>query len=368
MRLPARREPVLPLCLWLCAATLAGCASPGVPKPPSLQLPEPVRDLSARRLGDDVELRFTLPHRSTDKTPLHTRTLRGVLCRELTPQSCVAAQGLSFPLSDTAQAEVIHDTLPADLATGAPRLLAYRVAFYSPGGRSAGWSDPAFTAAGAPPPPVKKLSAQGSRLGTVLSWQPVQPSDETVLLERSERKDSSETVTLDAHGMSTGAQGLSLDATVQPELAYRYVAIRQRSLTFGGHTVTIRSTPSAPIEFTLHLVYPPPTPEDLTAVGFLEGGNAASPANPPRFAVDLIWKPVDDAGLLAGLAGYNIYRRSLNAEGNSSGERVRLNAAPVPLPAFHDTSAQGSVRYRYEVTAVDSHGNESPAATTVLEP
>ena len=48
--------------------------------------------------------------------------------------------------------------------------------------------------------------------------------------------------------------------------------------------------------------------------------------------------------------------------------RTRLNPAPVPVPSFHDPSASPAARYRYSVTAVDGKGNESPAATVLLEP
>ena len=38
-----------------------GCAAPGPPQPPSLELPQPVTDLKAVRKGDKVLLAWTLP-------------------------------------------------------------------------------------------------------------------------------------------------------------------------------------------------------------------------------------------------------------------------------------------------------------------
>ena len=56
------------------AASLAlccvNCASPGPPRAPSLQLPNPVSDLSAARVGDHVEIRFTVPRETTDHIPV----------------------------------------------------------------------------------------------------------------------------------------------------------------------------------------------------------------------------------------------------------------------------------------------------------
>src|ERR1700712_4318503 len=44
----------------------AGCASPGPPQPPSLNLSEVVKDLTAERIGDVVHLHWTTPEMSTD--------------------------------------------------------------------------------------------------------------------------------------------------------------------------------------------------------------------------------------------------------------------------------------------------------------
>jgi hypothetical protein len=49
------------LFLLLASIMLAGCGVPGVPKPPSLDLPQPVGDLRAVRKGDSVYLAWTVP-------------------------------------------------------------------------------------------------------------------------------------------------------------------------------------------------------------------------------------------------------------------------------------------------------------------
>src|SRR5690349_1452535 len=45
---------------------LAGCGTPGAPQPPSLRLPKPVENLHATRVGDKVELAWTMPFETTD--------------------------------------------------------------------------------------------------------------------------------------------------------------------------------------------------------------------------------------------------------------------------------------------------------------
>jgi hypothetical protein len=111
----------------------------------------------------------------------------------------------------------------------------------------------------------------------------------------------------------------------------------------------------------LHQVYAPPAPTALTAAGFFSGERNA-------FAVDLIWQPIDEAGLMTPLAGYDIYREPIDANQQPTAVRVRLNQAPIPSPAFHDADASAGVRYRYSVCSVDVKGNRSSIISTILEP
>lgn len=365
---------------------LFGCASPGPPRAPTLSLPQPVRDLNVTRIGDTVELNFTAPSRTTDKLPIRSATVIGQLCRQLEHQSClsVATSKVSVTTvgpNGTHNLVTWVDTLPPSLIQGPPRLLAYRVEFFSPNGRSAGPSAPAFTIAGPTLAPVDNLHAQGSRLGIVLAWSPsVSPGD--VLLRREnlaptppkphKTQGSTNSATprvlwLETHSPSDSAapQNRTLDTTALPETPYRYNAQRRIALQLSGHSVELRSALSPPTPFTLLEIYPPPAPAGLNAAGFFASGSTGIP---PAFAVDLIWQPIDETGLLAGLAGYNVYREPLNATGDTTAPRTRLNTAPLPTPAFHDTTANSATRYRYSVTAIDTKGNESRAVTVLLEP
>jgi hypothetical protein len=330
-------------------------------------------------------LRFTVPWQSTDKLPLHGASLRGVLCRELEHQGCVAVAGLAPPIAGPHSVHnlfTLHDTLPPTLAVGPPRLLSYRVEFFSDAGRSAGKSDAAYTIAGSAPAAVTGLHAEGSRLGVVLSWTALPAPEGEVLLQREDlaphasaatskptsalkpaKHTGSDTVWL----QTNTANNRTLDTTAEPGTPYRYTAVRQRIAQLGGTTATpsgrslpYRSAESPPVDFILNPIYPPPSPSGLTAAGFV--------STTGTFTIDLIWQPVDDAGLLTGLAGYNIYREELGADSRPLGKEAKLNASPVPLPAYHDAGAEPLRRYRYRVTALDNHGNESAATVFVLEP
>lgn len=347
------------------ALILTGCASPGPPHAPSLHLPQPVRDLTATRIGNTVELHFTAPANSTDKLPLRGPTLSAQLCRQLPHQPCTpTGPRLSIPAAnsnDTHNLVTWTDTLPTPLTEGPPQLLAYQVEFFSPANRSAGPSNEALTASGTAPAPVANLQAQGSSQGIILQWT---PSPGNVVLQREnlgpKTPKTPSTVWLQAND-SNGQNAETLDTTALPDNPYRYVAQRRTTVQLASHPIELRSSLSPPITITLSRVYPPPSPTGLTAVGYSSG-------SPSVFAVDLIWQPVDEAGLITHLAGYNLYREPLNAAGQSTSKPHQMNTLPVPQPSFHDATADPAATYRYSVTAVDTKGNESPAATATLTP
>ncbi|MGD0649088.1 MAG: hypothetical protein ABR971_13965, partial [Acidobacteriaceae bacterium] len=248
----------------------------------------------------------------------------------------------------------------------------YRVEFFSPANRSAGPSNQAFTASGPAPAAVENFHAEGSRLGIILQWT---PSPGEVVLRRddlapakpkhpepttSKTKASSPTVWLQTND-SNGVQARTLDAAALPDTPYHYTAQRRTTLQLANHSIELRSDLSTPVDFTLLKIYPPPSPIGLTAAGYFTG-------TPPVFAVDLVWQPVNEAGLITPLAGYTVSRETLKAATQSATSRIQLNTAPILQPAFHDATANPSAAYRYTVTAIDAQGNQSPATAVVLQP
>lgn len=352
-----------------------GCASPGPPRPPSLHLPEPVKTLDISRAGDRVSLALSVPQRSTDDLPLHDRTLGLKICRSVGNSPCLPMPNVpaSVPTQNAAgQPTQLHlaEQLPSDLASGAPRLLAYRAEFFNSLGRSAGPSTSAYILAGHAPAAVLDLAATGSRLGTVLSWAAAPPDGGRIVLRREQiappaAKGRKSAVVFFHASQPPEPPALThtLDTGAQDGVTYRYTAWRELSADLGGRHLTLRSAYSAPVEFTLHDVFPPPAPIGLTAAPYTEPP-AANSAAPGTYAVDLIWQPVEDPGL----AGYNLYREPLGADGAPTGPRVKLNPTLLAKPAFHDATAEAGQGYRWSVTALDRKGNESAAATTEIQP
>ncbi|HEV2577969.1 MAG TPA: hypothetical protein VGU25_12235 [Acidobacteriaceae bacterium] len=349
------------------AIVLVGCASPGPPRPPSLQLPQPVRDLSATREGDQVTLRFTLPQRTTDSLPIREGLLKASVCRGAEAQPCVPVPslkdvGISVSPRTTAADRAItwQDQLPAAESTGEPRLLLYRVRLSNLEDKTAGWSEPALTAAGAAPPAVQGLTAEETRAGILLHWQSAEgPSGGNVLLRRElvsppmkAKREDLEPVWLDSH--ATGAAS-TIDSTAAEDTPYRYIAVRRKTVTLGQQTVKIDSAASAPVVITWHNAFPPPAPSGLSAAPFAEAG---------AFAVDLVWEPVEEPGL----KGYVVTRQAIDAAGTPLGSPERLTPQPVELPAFHDATAKQGVRYRYTVQAVSKKSVEGQTATVDAVP
>jgi len=326
-----------------------------------------VRDLSAARVGGTVELKFTLPQRTTDNLPIREAGVKATLCRGGESQPCLPVPtlqnvtlGVSIGASLAERTVTWRDELPTTEASGEPRLLLYRVELSNLEGKTAGWSDPAYAAAGAAPAAVTGLRAEETRAGVLLAWQPG-GSKEEVLLRRERvspppgaNPAETEPVWLESH-----ANGPTADETIDPSASedtpYRYVAARRKVVETGGHKVELRSALSAPVEITWKNAFPPPAPVGLSAAPYSEGG---------AFAVDLVWEPVQEPGL----KGYLVTRQALDADGTTFGNPEKLTPQPVDLPAFHDATAKQGVRYQYSVQAVSAKGVEGKVATVVAGP
>ena len=363
-----------------------GCASPLPPRPPSLHLPAKVKVLSAERRGNDVVVRFATPERTTDDQPITTPVMAS-LCRAVGDGPCGATSSFPAKVKIAGPVEWV-DVLPPGLAAGAPRRLAYRVELFNANGRSTGASDPAFVAAGEAPGAVEAFKAEGSHGGIVLRWAPEAKATGEVLVKREDlnaappkpapvkkdapaskgaggrkihssapakasvgaSKDESTVWLHAAEGTPGHDSGGLVDATARADEPYRYTAVRRRTVTLDGHELEMWSDATEGIEITLTDVFPPGVPQGLVVAGFpVEGSD--------KLAADLAWQPDAESDL----AGYNVYRQTLAANG-LAGAAVKLNAALVALPSFHDAAVARGMAYRYTVTAVDNKGNESAAS------
>jgi hypothetical protein len=380
----------------LAAALLAGCASPGQPRPPSLDLPEPVKDLTAERIGNQVLLHWTTPEKTTDRIAVQG-SMTAAICRITAPSSTCTPIIKFQTQSGPAQAT---DTLPQTLTSEPATLLAYRVEILNAKGHSAGLSPEAFAASGSAPTPLANFRATPTRDGAMLEWQP-QPASAPPAQVELER------LPVDANGnviqptpkpakspkppkpapksrqakpaaqpspqksllpapptpaevkLRTPAApsdpGGTIDHTAQMGETYSYTAQRVRTVSFIGHTLEIRTAISSPATVVMRNTFAPHAPTGLEAI---PGG-----ATPTEHSIDLSWTPNTDPDL----AGYNVYRQDIDSNGVAAGTAARLNQTPVAGPAYRDQTAVPGRRYAYRVTAVDTAGNESAPSADVQE-
>lgn len=342
--------------LWIapgaCLPLVLGCGMVAAPQPPSLKLPEPVVNLAAQRVGNQVNLRWTMPKRTTDNLPLEGGQ-KAEICRQLASGPC--AKVAQITVAPEVEA-TFTDTLPAGLLSGPPRPLTYVVELENRAGRSAGPSNRALAAAGAAPPKIANLEARAKPNGIELSWNS-QGGEETVRIHRvlvtsakqqKPPRPKSVVPVEQTLGFSGQDQGGVLDPDAALDHVYTYTVRRVAKATLEGRTVEMDGTPSESVTINARDVFPPAVPQGLQAV-----------ADPESHAIDLSWQPDSETDL----AGYIIYRR----EEGSSAAPVRISGAPQPAPSFRDLKAEPGHTYQYSVSAVDKDGNESARSAEVRE-
>jgi hypothetical protein len=384
------------------ATSLVGCGTPGAPLPPSLNLPDPVSDLSADRNGDVVKLTWTMPAKNTDKLKLKDSVLVRICRREGDGPSTQAGADLTIqPGADG----IFAETLPAALAAGAPRKLTYFVELKNKKGRSAGLSNDAVILAGQAPSAVVGLAAEVRRQGVVLHWVanagsgdtaastvirlhrklmtpvPAKPQGQTGLLA-PEPEPVERSLVVDAPDQTPRA----IDKDIRPGQIYEYRAQRVLRVTVAGQaqagkpeqaksgqtaagqtqggsaqasqtdqarTVELAGPLSDAIRVDAADIFPPEVPTGLAAVATQAGTEAS-----PQLSIDLSWKANTDSDL----AGYVVYRR----EGDGPWQRISP-AEPVVGPGFHDANVHPGQTYHYAVSALDQTGHESGRSAEAQE-
>src|ERR1700733_3450727 len=83
----------LRLAAMAAAVAAIGCASPGPPKPPTLNLPALATDIQAQRQGGHVLVHWTTSNKTTDDLPLNG-PITAELCREVGPRPAPPAARL----------------------------------------------------------------------------------------------------------------------------------------------------------------------------------------------------------------------------------------------------------------------------------
>lgn len=345
----------LALCFFA-SAIFSACGSPGVPLPPSLELPKPVRDLRAVRKGNKVTLTWTEPTLTTDRHNI--RNLGDtVICRNpgelmkqcASPVSKVPANKGSEHNAQLSPEATFTDELPPSLEAANPTsTLFYAVIVPNAYGRSAGLSNQVQVPGGPALPPPSDFRAELTADGVRLSWTPISSVGEIAGVRfayRVYRREQGSTKDEVAGEVPVADFPSTLtDHGFEWEKTYAY---RATIVTFAAdRSVEGDDTPTVTV--VAHDIFPPAAPTGLQAV-FSGPGQKAF--------IDLIWHPNSESDL----AGYNVYRYERGTA------PARVNSDLVKAPAFRDENVSAGHEYRYSITAVDLRGNESPHSEEASE-
>jgi len=198
------------------------------------------------------------------------------ICRQDNMTGPCADAGKPFLLAPSATGS-FSEILPAALASGTPRALYYFVELENRNGQSAGLINSVATLAGAPPSPVRGLTARMSNGVVLLCWAPAKPGEEpdsTVIrayrkfLTQGPEKQEQRQQTLQSKQPEQNsvlefspASGCTVDKNIRLGESYEYRAQRIARVNVKGSALELAGYLSEPVRIRTVTVFPPKTPE-----------------------------------------------------------------------------------------------------------
>lgn len=340
----------------LCMAI--GCATPGAPLPPSLNLPRPVEDLKAERKGQRVLLTWSEPSQTTDRQNIRrlgvTRLCRAF--RQFPMGECVervkelTVSELQTDGGQQREEMLYEDVLPAGSSDPAG-FVTYAVEVRNPAGRAAGLSNQVRVSLAPALPPPAQVKAEVEPEGVRLSWEesPREAASALRFVYRVSRRPFGKGAFAQVDDVPlTGGTGTLLDRSFDWEQTYEYKITPITELAGPQGVIEVPGEDSPVVKLLVHDVFPPERPSAIQAVF---SGVGQQPF------IDVTWAPNTELDL----AGYNVFRRG------ASGEAEQLNKQLVKSPSFRDDTVRVGETYFYSVSAVDLRGNQSPRSEETSE-
>ena len=297
--------------------TLTGCGYVGDPLPPALRRPAPVTDLAAVQRGAKLIVQFTLPKATTEGLEL-----RGDEDIELRvgPVDGGFDAGVWLSGADRVAVKAEQGAVRADVDAGkyAGRTIVLGARIHGPKGRDAGWSNllalPVVEPLGTP----TKLAAANAPDSVRLTWAGA--AGEFHIFRRV-----AGTAAWVYQGNS--AQTGFSDPHIEYGAKYEYFVQAVQKV---DENKFAESEISETLQFQPMDKYPPQIPTGLSAAAGTR-------------SVELVWERNTDKDM----AFYRVYR---------DGKRV---ADDVAATSFSDGQVETGKTYQYQVSAVDTAGNES---------
>jgi hypothetical protein len=313
---PQLRPLGIALRLIIPAFLLSSCGYIGDPLPPLASIPRQITDLDALQRGDRLIVHFTIPQRTTEDY-----TIRSPLRLDL------RVDDRAIPEPSTTNGLAEYNISTADW-TG--KTVAITARAIGSNGKPGGWSKVVNLPIVPPPERPEGVQEKATPDGVEVSWQGP-PGEFSVLRRNADEKDYAP--------IAQVQQNQYLDRSAEFGKKYVYLVLRVVKLEGGrvAQSELSAEVPSAPIDR-----FPPAAPAGVLGV--------AAPKS-----IELTW----DRNAEADVAGYRVYR--------SAGEGAFEKLADVSqIPAYSDHAVEAGKSYRYQVSAVDQAGNESPRSAVVV--
>lgn len=320
------------------AVIVTSCGSVGDPLPPLVDLPQPVRDLAAHQIADEVRIEWSWPLVTTE----------GMAARSVSGFTLWAVDVPGFGDSLTAQTideyrremltvggselagrgpgDRVDARLPlGDWALGQEAVLVVTAA--NRAGRHAGYSNQVQLQPLEPPERAIWAASSVQAEGVALAWLPAARAEEYAV-DRAAGDDG------EYRPLGRLAATAFLDRTVGWGQTYRYRVRPLRRSEAGW----IEGSASEAVSITPRDTFPPTPPTGLRAVRTEE-------------TVELSWlsSPEQD------VAGYRVYR---------DGMAISEVSADT---TYSDGGAERKA-HEFSVSALDTNGNESPPGPAITVP
>jgi hypothetical protein len=309
---------------------LVDCGYVGPVLPPSPDIPNPVTDLQALEKGDQLNVTFSVPPRTTDSVVIkHYDTIDLAVGPAETPfdfdKWSASAQHFEVtpppPVDpDAPRALPVTKKLPAAEFVGKHVAIAVRTSMKKEDHFSQ-WSNRAVLDIVKPlEPPAPKIEA--TKNGYLLTW-PDEGAGVQYLIFRRGPNDKAPVQ------IGTSQEPLYVDSSSQWDTPYSYTVVAQTQKGLA------QSAPSKELPVSHPDTFPPEVPASVTALAGPE-------------SIEVSWSRSPDADL----KGYYVYR---SVDGGDFARQGDL----VNVPNISDRHVEHGKSYRYAISAVDQKGNES---------
>jgi len=334
------------LIIFACCILLTSCGRKAPPVPPGTLRPKAIKDLSYKIIPDGIELKWSVPVRNRDGSPLVRIKGFSLLKAEIPLddycEGCPQPFGQLIEVPFDAKPEKARKMVYEDRTVRSGMQYVYKVCTVKGWLNVSDTSNQVSLAWHALPYAPSGFMVQLIKDGIYLSWQTSskwtdgKPVDKK-LLYRIYRARTGTDKWKTLPGLVDSTSYLDISAKKRTRYKYKVAAI----LPYHGTEIEGLYTPETTVQPTD--IIPPAAPVGLVAV---------RSAN----KVELFWQKKTESDI----SGYIVYRKG------PDGLIDKLNNKPLPVSRFMDRAILPSGLYTYWVTAVDKADppNESPLSET----